>query len=112
VKDEASGPDVPHFLAKRRPANAKPDPIKVREPEPLFRPEPEDLPPQPDGSEVAEPSPYETKGQAVFTGGDWQEVKLGDDALVFDPAKKPEPARKRWSRNRPSSLPPKRKSGR
>lgn len=92
VSDEAVGPDVPHFLAKRRPANSKPDPIKVREPEPLFRPEPERLPPQPDGSEVAESSPYETKGQAEFTGGDWQEVKLGDDALVFDPTKKPEPA--------------------
>ena len=90
VKDDTPGPDVPHFLAKRRPVNAKPETIKVKEPEPLFRPEPEELPPQPDGSEVAESSPYEVKGQAEFSGGDWQEVRLGDDALVFD-SSEPEP---------------------
>ncbi len=41
---------------------------------------------------MAEPSPYDARGQAEFAGGDWQEVKLGDDALVFESAKKPEPA--------------------
>ncbi len=94
VKREAEGPDVPHFLAKRRPANAKTRPDQGHGAGALFRPEPVELPPQPDGSEVAEPSPYETdqthnetKGQREFAGGDWQEVKLGDDALIFDPAK-------------------------
>ncbi len=78
-------PDVPHFLARRRAASgAKPEPIQVKEPEPLYKPEP--LPPQPDGREVAESAPGERRGQAEFAGGDWQEVKLGDDALSFDPA--------------------------
>ena len=92
VKGEPSGPDVPNFLNKRRPAGAKPDALRVKEPEPLYRPEAEELPPQPDGREVAEASPYDAKGQAEFSGGDWQEVKLGDDALTFEEAPNPEPA--------------------
>jgi DNA segregation ATPase FtsK/SpoIIIE-like protein len=89
VKAEAEGPDVPHFLAKRRPKGAQPEPLNVKEPEPLYHPEPEPLPPQPDGREVAERAPGasraagEAKGQAEFVGGDWQEVKLGDDALTY-----------------------------
>lgn len=96
AKAEADGPDVPHFLAKRRPKNAQPEPLNVREPEPLYHPEPEPLPPQPDGREVAERAPGasraagEAKGQAEFIGGDWQEVKLGDDMLTC--AEAPEPA--------------------
>jgi DNA segregation ATPase FtsK/SpoIIIE-like protein len=91
VASETAGPDVPHFLAKRRPKGAKPEPLNVKEPEPLYRPEPEELPPQPDGSEVAESAPGEVRGQAEFTGGDWQEVKLGDEALTYGESVKPAP---------------------
>jgi S-DNA-T family DNA segregation ATPase FtsK/SpoIIIE len=91
AEDGPEAPDVPNFLAKRRPAGSKPEKLRVQEPEPLYRPEPEPLPPQPDGREVAESAPYETRGQAEFAGGDWQEVKLGDEALDFSAKPAPGP---------------------
>ncbi len=91
AEDGPEEPDVPHFLAKRRPAGAKAEKLRVKEPEPLHKSEPEPLPPQPDGREVAERAPYETRGQAEFAGGDWQEVKLGDEELVFSAEPDPEP---------------------
>ena len=81
AQSEESEPDIPHFLARRRPAGPKPGALNVKEPKP-YRPEPEPLPPQPDGREVAERAPREHRGQAEFIGGDWQDVKLGDDALT------------------------------
>ncbi len=84
---EDAEPDIPHFLARKRPSGPRPGALNVKEPKPLYRPEPEPLPPQPDGREVAEKAPRERRGQAEFIGGDWQEVKLGDDALTVGAAR-------------------------
>ncbi len=82
-------PDVPGFLNRGRSARSvKPEALRVKEPEPLYRPEP--LPPQPDGSEVAEPEPFASRGQAEFAGGDWQEVRLGGEPLRFGDASEPD----------------------
>jgi hypothetical protein len=106
VKAEPAEPDVPHFLARRRPAGSKPEALKVREPEPLYRPEPEPLPPQPDGSEVAEREPRERRGEAQFIGGDWQEVRLGDDALTLSEAPEVQPPRVLKTEPQPEPEPP------
>jgi len=97
-------PDVPHFLARRRAkSGAKPEPLEVKEPEPLFKPEP--LPPQPDGREVAETAPGERRGQVDFVGDGWQEVHLGDDALSFGSKSEVE-ASPAEGRRAPESEPP------
>jgi DNA segregation ATPase FtsK/SpoIIIE-like protein len=111
VASEEPVSDVPGFLTRKRPArNAGPEPLRVAEPEPLFKPE---LPPQPDGSEVAEPDPFTNRGQAEFAGGDWQEIGLGDDP-VFSQGE-PEQAKaaqndlapeEEWAADEPDAQPP------